>query len=112
MNDGFLMMIPKNEALPARHTEIFTTVADSRTELEIVVLQADYKGAAGSIVGTASAATRTGSFKVVGLPAKGCAELQVAVTFSVTCQGRLHVEAVERTTGLASHIAIERSLYG
>ena len=33
------MMIPRTMPLPAVHTEIFTTVTDNQTELEITVLQ-------------------------------------------------------------------------
>ena len=109
VDDGFHVMIPKHVPLPARHTEIFTTVADGTTEIEVVALEADRAGKSGTKVGTASSATSVGTFKIVGLPPKACAEVQVAVTFAVTTSGRLHVEAVERSTGASARIAIERT---
>jgi hypothetical protein len=38
VNDGFHLMIPATTPLPAQHTEVFTTVTDGETELEITVL--------------------------------------------------------------------------
>ena len=66
-------MIPRTQALPAVHTEIFTTVTDNQTELEITILQGESNRASQNKV--------LGSFELVGIPPAPCAEQQIAVTF-------------------------------
>ena len=67
------MMIPRTQPLPAVHTEIFTTVVDNQTTLEITVLQGESNRASQNKV--------LGSFELVDIPPARCAEQQIAVTF-------------------------------
>lgn len=75
------MMIPRTQPLPAIHTEIFATVVDNQTELEITVLQGESNRASQNNV--------LAAFELVNIPPAPCAVQQIAVTFGalLTCDG-------------------------
>lgn len=94
-------MIPRNTTIPKRHTQTFSTAADSQPGVEIVVIQGERP---------MSRDNKTlGTFKLDGIPPMRRGEPQIEVTFDLDANGILHVSAKEKTTGKESKISIAGS---
>ncbi|GBG25435.1 Heat shock 70 kDa protein [Hondaea fermentalgiana] len=102
VNDVFHVMIPERQRLPAEHAQVFTTVTDGQTSVQITVRQ--------GISGRASENTVLASFELVGIDPAACGSPQILVTFSINEHSRLHIDAVDKITGKAQHIAIDRDI--
>ncbi|HSE42485.1 MAG TPA: Hsp70 family protein, partial [Acidobacteriota bacterium] len=94
-------LIPRNTTIPTRKSEIFTTAADSQTEVEIHVLQGERE---------MSYDNRTlGRFNLVGIPAAPRGVPQVEVTFDIDANGIVNVSAKDLGTGKEQKITITSS---
>jgi molecular chaperone DnaK len=94
-------LIPRNTTIPTRKSEIFTTAADSQTEVEIHVLQGEREMAYDN---------RTlGRFNLVGIPAAPRGVPQVEVTFDIDANGIVNVSAKDLGTGKEQKITITSS---
>lgn len=94
-------LIPRNTTIPTRKSEIFTTAADSQTEVEIHVLQGEREMAYDN---------RTlGRFNLVGIPAAPRGVPQVEVTFDIDANGIVNVSAKDLGTGKEQRITITSS---
>jgi molecular chaperone DnaK len=94
-------LIPRNTTIPTRKSEIFTTAADSQTEVEIHVLQGERE---------MSHDNRTlGRFNLVGIPAAPRGVPQVEVTFDIDANGIVNVSAKDLGTGKEQKITITSS---
>ncbi len=94
-------LIPRNTTIPTRKSEIFTTAADSQTEVEIHVLQGERELAYDN---------RTlGRFNLVGIPAAPRGVPQVEVTFDIDANGIVNVSAKDLGTGKEQKITITSS---
>lgn len=94
-------MIPRNTTIPKRHTQTFSTAADSQPGVEVVVIQGERP---------MSRDNKTlGTFKLDGIPPMPRGTPQIEVTFDIDANGILHVSAKEKTTGKESKISIAGS---
>jgi molecular chaperone DnaK len=94
-------LIARNTTIPTRKSEIFTTAADSQTEVEIHVLQGERE---------MSYDNRTlGRFNLVGIPPAPRGVPQVEVTFDIDANGIVNVSAKDLGTGKEQKITITSS---
>ncbi len=94
-------LIERNTTIPTRKSEIFTTAADSQTQVEIHVLQGEREMARDN---------RTlGKFHLIGIPPAPRGVPQVEVTFDIDANGILSVMAKDQATGKEQQITITAS---
>ena len=94
-------MIQRNTTIPTKKTEVFSTAADSQTEVEVHVLQGERPMAAQN---------RTlGKFKLAGIPPAQRGVPQIEVTFDIDANGILNVTAKDMATGKDQRIQITSS---
>jgi len=91
-------MIERNTTIPTQKTEIYSTAADSQTEVEIHVLQGERPMAADN--------RSLGRFRLQGIPPSPRGIPQIEVTFSIDVNGILNVTAKDRATGNKQEITI------
>jgi len=90
----FTKIIERNTAIPVSKSQVFTTAANSQTQVEIVVLQGERAMAADNV--------RLGKFVLDGIP-------QIEVSFNIDVNGILNVNAKDKGTGKAQNISIHSS---
>jgi molecular chaperone DnaK len=94
-------MIARNTTIPTKKTEIFSTAADSQTEVEVHVMQGERPMAAQN---------RTlGKFKLGGIPMAPRGVPQIEVTFDIDANGILNVTAKDKATNKDAKITITSS---
>jgi molecular chaperone DnaK len=86
-------MIERNTTIPTRKAEIFTTAADSQTQVEINVLQGE-----GETV-MSPAVHSLGRFNLVGIPPAPRGMPQIEVSFDIDANGIVNVNAKDLATG-------------
>jgi len=93
--------IEKNTTIPTKKSEVFSTAADSQTQVEINVLQGERPMAADN---------RTlGQFQLVGIPPAPRGVPQIEVTFDIDANGIVNVSARDKATGKSQAITITAS---
>src|SRR5690242_19384381 len=97
----FAPIIHRNTPLPASRSEVFHTVYDRQTEVEVDVFQGESEDVRNN--------HRVGRFRIEGL-APVPAGNQVVVQLDLNLDGMLKVTARERATGLQKQITIENAL--
>jgi molecular chaperone DnaK len=97
--DRFVKMIEANTTIPVKRSEIFSTVVDGQTAVEIHILQGERP--------IASANKSLGRFILDGIPPAPRGVPQIEVTFDVDANGILHVTAVDKATNKSKSIRIE-----
>jgi molecular chaperone DnaK len=94
-------LIDRNTTIPTRKSEVFSTAADSQTQVEIHVLQGERPMAADN---------RTlGKFHLVGIPPAPRGVPQIEVTFDIDANGIVNVSAKDKATGKSQAITITAS---
>lgn len=94
-------LIERNTTIPTRKTQIFSTVAENQSSVEITVLQGER---------VESRHNRTlGCFELSGIPPAPRGEAQVEVTFDIDANGIARVSARELKTGKEQHITVTAS---
>ncbi|MCB0103176.1 MAG: molecular chaperone DnaK [Anaerolineales bacterium] len=93
--------IERNTTIPTRRSQVFSTAADSQTQVEIHVLQGERPMAADN--------KSLGKFILDGIPPAPRGVPQVEVTFDVDANGILKVSAQDKATGKSQHITITAS---
>ena len=94
-------LIHRNTTIPTKKKEIFTTAADSQTQVEIHVLQGERPMAQDN---------RTlGKFNLIGIPPAPRGIPQVEVAFDIDANGILNVSARDTATGKEQRITITAS---
>jgi molecular chaperone DnaK len=94
-------LIPRNTTIPTRKSEVFSTAADSQTNVEVHVLQGERPLARDN---------RTlGRFHLVGLPPAPRGVPQIEVAFDIDANGIVNVSATDKATGKAQTITITGS---
>ncbi|MBI4477004.1 MAG: Hsp70 family protein, partial [Acidobacteria bacterium] len=94
-------LIQRNTTIPTRKSEIFSTAADSQTQVEVHVLQGERPMARDN---------RTlGRFHLVGIPAAPRGVPQIEVTFDIDANGIVNVSAKDLGTGREQKITITAS---
>jgi molecular chaperone DnaK len=97
----FAPIIHRNTPLPASRSEMFHTVYDRQSEVDIDVYQGESEDVRHN--------HRVGRFLVQGL-APVAAGNQIVVQLDLNLDGLLKVSARERATGLQKHVTIENAL--
>lgn len=95
----FTRLIPRNTTIPTKKTQVFSTAADSQTQVQIKVLQGEREMAADN--------KTLGEFDLVGIPPAPRGVPQVEVSFDVDANGILHVSAKDKATNKEQRIVIQ-----
>jgi len=94
-------MIERNTTIPSRKSQIFSTAADSQSQVEIHVLQGERPMAADN--------KSLGKFILDGIPPAPRGIPQIEVTFDIDANGILKVTAVDKATSRSQNITITAS---
>ena len=94
-------LIERNTTIPTSKKEVFSTAADSQTEVTIHVLQGEREMADNN--------RSLGRFNLTGIPPAPRGIPQVEVTFDIDANGILNVSAKDTATNKAQSIRIEDS---
>ncbi|MBI5779917.1 MAG: molecular chaperone DnaK [Planctomycetes bacterium] len=94
-------LITRNTTIPTSKKEIFSTAADSQTEVEIHILQGERE--------MASDNRTLGKFRLAGIPAARRGVPQIEVTFDIDANGILNVAALDKATNKKQSIVIQAS---
>jgi molecular chaperone DnaK len=94
-------IIERNTTIPARKSQVFSTAADSQTQVEIHVLQGERPMAADN--------KSLGKFNLDGIPPAPRGIPQIEVTFDIDANGILKVTAQDKATSRSQHITITAS---
>ncbi|KAA0217521.1 MAG: molecular chaperone DnaK [Leptolyngbya sp. PLA3] len=94
-------LIEKNTTIPTSRKEVFSTAADSQTNVEIKVLQGEREFAADN--------RELGKFHLEGITPAPRGVPQIEVEFAIDANGILHVTATDKATSKKADIRIENS---
>jgi molecular chaperone DnaK len=97
----FTKIIERNTAIPVSKSQVFTTAANSQTQVEIMVLQGERAMANDNV--------KLGQFVLDGIPPAPRGIPQVEVTFNIDVNGILNVSAKDKGTGKNQKITIQSS---
>jgi molecular chaperone DnaK len=97
----YVPIIPKNTAIPVHKSDVFFTVTDDQTTVEVRVYQGENADALENI--------QIGEFRVEGL-SKAPAGNPILVDLALDRDGILNVSAKEKNTGLERRITIDRAM--
>jgi len=94
-------LIERNTTIPTRKSQVFSTAADSQTQVEIHVVQGERPMAADN--------KSLGRFNLDGIPAAPRGVPQIEVTFDIDANGIIKVTASDKATNRSQHITITAS---
>ena len=94
-------MIERNTTIPAKKSQVYSTAADSQTQVEIHVVQGERPMAVDN--------KSLGKFILDGLPPAPRGMPQIEVTFDIDANGILNVSAQDKATGREQKITITAS---
>lgn len=97
----FTRLINRNTTIPTKKTQVFSTAADSQTQVQIKVLQGERDMAADNKM--------LGEFDLVGIPPAPRGVPQIEVSFDIDADGILHVSARDKATAKEQRIVIQSS---
>ena len=97
----YVPIIPKNTPFPVRRSEVFYTVADQQSSVEVRIYQGENSDALENI--------QIGEFQVTGL-SKAPAGNPVILDLALDRDGILQVSAREKKTGLERRITIDKAM--
>merc|ERR1711871_178069 len=97
----FTRLIGRNTTIPTKKTQVFSTAADSQTQVQIKVLQGEREMAADNKM--------LGEFDLVGIPPAPRGMPQIEVSFDIDPDGILHVSAKDKATNKEQRIVIQSS---
>lgn len=100
-NGKTAVMIPRNTAIPASATDVFTTQADNQSSVEIVLIQGESELAAEN--------KELAKTSLKGIPPMRCGEPQIEIELSYNADGIIVVSAKELSTGTHIDVQIEAS---
>jgi molecular chaperone DnaK (HSP70) len=96
----YVPIIPKNTPIPARKSEVFFTVLDDQTEVDVRIYQGENDDAQENI--------KIGEFRVSGLSREPAGN-PVILDLALDRDGILQVSAREKKTGLERQITIDNA---
>jgi molecular chaperone DnaK len=94
-------MIERNTTIPTSKSQVYSTAADSQTQVEINVLQGEREFAQDN--------KSLGRFILDGIAPAPRGVPQVEVTFNIDANGIVNVKALDKGTGKEQHITIQGS---
>jgi molecular chaperone DnaK len=94
-------LIERNTTIPTSKSQVFSTAADSQTQVEINVLQGEREFAQDN--------KSLGRFILDGIPPAPRGIPQIEVTFNIDANGIVNVKAKDNGTGKEQHITIQNS---
>jgi molecular chaperone DnaK len=94
-------MIERNTTIPTSKSQVFSTAADSQTQVEINVLQGEREFAQDN--------KSLGRFVLDGIPPAPRGIPQIEVTFNIDANGIVNVKATDKGTSKEQHITIQNS---
>ena len=94
-------IIDRNTTIPTKKSQVFSTAADSQTQVEINVLQGEREFARDN--------KQLGLFKLDGIAPAPRGIPQIEVTFDIDANGIVNVSAQDKGTGKQQHITISSS---
>jgi len=94
-------LIERNTTIPTRKSEVFSTAADSQSQVEINVLQGEREMAADN--------RSLGTFHLTGIPPAPRGVPQIEVTFDIDANGILNVSAKDKATSQEKKVTITHS---
>jgi len=94
-------LIPRNTTVPTSKSQVFSTAADSQTQVEINVLQGERPMAVDN--------KSLGRFILDGIPPAPRGIPQIEVTFDLDANGILNVTAKDKATGRSQSVSIRGS---
>lgn len=94
-------MIDRNTTIPTRKSQVYSTAADSQTQVEIHILQGERPMAMDN--------KSLGRFILDGIPPSPRGVPQIEVTFDIDANGILKVTALDKASGRSQHITIAAS---
>jgi len=97
----FTRMIGRNTTIPTKKSQVFSTAADSQTQVGIKVFQGEREMAADNKL--------LGQFDLVGIPPAPRGVPQIEVTFDIDANGIVHVSAKDKATAKEQSIRIQSS---
>ena len=98
---SYVPIIPRNTPIPVRKSEVFFTVADDQTQVDVRIYQGENADALQNI--------KIGEFRVEGL-SKAPVGNEVVLDLALDRDGILHVAAREKKTGLERRISIDQAV--
>jgi molecular chaperone DnaK len=101
MGGVFTKLIERNTTIPASKSQVFSTAADSQTQVEINVLQGEREFANDN--------KSLGRFILDGIAPAPRGIPQIEVTFNIDANGIVNVKASDKGTGKEQHITIQNS---
>lgn len=97
----FIPIIPRNTPIPVRKSDVFYTVLDNQSDVDVRIYQGEERDAQQNI--------EVGQFRVEGL-SKAPAGNEVTLDLALDRDGILHVTAREKKTGLERQIRIDQAV--
>jgi len=97
----FTRLITRNTTIPTKKTQVFSTAADSQTQVQIKVLQGEREMAVDNKL--------LGEFDLIGIPPAPRGIPQIEVSFDIDADGILHVSAKDKATNKEQRIVIQSS---
>merc|ERR1712164_79012 len=97
----FTRLINRNTTIPTKKSQVFSTAADSQTQVGIKVLQGEGEMAADNKI--------LGNFDLMGIPPAPRGVPQIEVTFDIDANGIVNVSAKDRATNKQQQIQIQSS---
>ena len=94
-------LIERNTTIPTRQSQVFSTAADSQSEVQIHVLQGERP--------MANDNKSLGKFILDGIPPAARGVPQIEVTFDIDANGIIEVTALDKATSRSQHITITAS---
>ena len=98
----FVPIIPKNTPIPVRRSEVFFTIAEGQTGVDVRIYQGENRDALENI--------KIGEFRVDGLSRTAPAGNPVILDLALDRDGILQVSAREKQTGLERRITIDKAM--
>jgi molecular chaperone DnaK len=94
----FTRLIDRNSTIPTKNTQIFTTVVDNQSTVEVHVLQGERQ--------LAGENKSLGRFELVGIPPSPRGVPQIEVSFAIDSNGIVNVSARDMATNLSQSVQI------
>mmetsp|Transcript_8967 Transcript_8967/g.11683 ORF Transcript_8967/g.11683 Transcript_8967/m.11683 type:complete len:667 (-) Transcript_8967:222-2222(-) len=101
MGGVFTRLINRNTTIPTKKSQVFSTAADSQSQVNIKVLQGEREMAADNKL--------LGNFDLTGIPPAPRGVPQIEVTFDIDANGIVNVSAKDKATNKEQQISIQSS---